>query len=67
MSEEKITRARLRDMAVGETITVQCKDGYDLESQRNTAYKMAVLERCKFSCTTKDGLTLSVTKTHDLD
>lgn len=57
----KITRERLRAMKDGETITVVCKDGYDADSQRNTAYAMQRLENCKFTCTI-DGLTLTVTR-----
>ena len=48
-------------MKNGETLTVQCVDGYDLASQKNTAYAMAKLENCRFSCTA-DGLTLTVTR-----
>lgn len=48
-------------MQSGDTLTVTCADGYDLESQRNTAYQMSKLENCRFSCTT-DGLTLTVTR-----
>ena len=58
---EKITRERLRSMKNGEKLTVQCVDGYDLASQKNTAYAMAKLENCRFSCTA-DGLTLTVTR-----
>lgn len=58
---EKITRERLRSMKNGETLIVQCVDGYDLASQKNTAYAMAKLENCRFSCTA-DGLTLTVTR-----
>lgn len=58
---EKVTRERLRSMKNGETLTVQCVDGYDLASQKNTAYAMAKLENCRFSCTV-DGLTLTVTR-----
>jgi len=58
---EKVTRERLRSMKNGETLTVQCVDGYDLASQKNTAYAMAKLENCRFSCTA-DGLTLTVTR-----
>ena len=36
-------------MQNGETLTVTCADGYDLESQRNTAYQMSKLENCRFS------------------
>lgn len=57
----KITRERLRSLKDGETLTVQCADGYDLESQRNTAYAMQKLERCRFACKA-DGLTLTVTR-----
>lgn len=62
---EKVTRERLRSMKNGETLTVQCVDGYDLASQKNTAYAMAKLENCRFSCTA-DGLTLTVTR-YDAD
>lgn len=58
---EKITRERLRGMKNGETLTVECTDGYDLASQKNTAYAMAKLENCRFSCTA-EGLTLTVTR-----
>lgn len=58
---EKITRQRLRDMKDGDTAVVQCKDGYDLESQKSTAYAMQKMENCKFSCKT-EGLTLTVTR-----
>ena len=58
---EKITRERQRSKKNGETLTVQCVDGYDLASQKNTAYAMAKLENCRFSCTA-DGLTLTVTR-----
>ena len=62
---EKVTRERLRSMKNGETLTAQCVDGYDLASQKNTAYAMAKLENCRFSCTA-DGLTLTVTR-YDAD
>ena len=58
---EKITRERLRAMQNGETVTVNCVDGYDLDSQKNTAYAMQKMERCKFTCKS-DGLTLTVTR-----
>ena len=58
---EKSTRERQQRMKNGETLTVQCVDGYDLASQKNTAYAMAKLENCRFSCTA-DGLTLTVTR-----
>lgn len=58
---EKITRERLRAMRDGEEITVTCKDGYDLDSQRNTAYAMGKMEQCRFSCKA-EGLTLTVTR-----
>jgi len=64
-STEKVTRERKRSMKNGETLTVQCVDGYDLASQKNTAYAMAKLENCRFSCTA-DGLTLTVTR-YDAD
>ena len=48
-------------MQNGETLTVTCADGYDLESQRNTAYQMSKLENCRFSCKA-EGLTLTVTR-----
>lgn len=58
---EKVTRERLRAMRDGEEITVTCKDGYDLDSQRNTAYAMGKMEQCRFSCKV-EGLTLTVTR-----
>lgn len=60
-TETKVTRERLRGLQPGETFTVQCLDGYDLASQRNTAYAMSKLENCRFSCKA-EGLTLTVTK-----
>ena len=58
---EKVTRERLRAMRDGEEITVTCKDGYDMDSQKNTAYAMQRMEGCKFSCKAT-GLTLQVTR-----
>ena len=58
---EKITRERLRAMQDGEEITVTCKDGYDLDSQKNTAYAMQKMENCRFSCRS-EGLKLTVTR-----
>ncbi len=62
---EKVTRERLRAMRDGEEITVTCKDGYDMDSQKNTAYALGRIENCRFSCKS-DGLTLTVTR-HDGD
>ncbi len=58
---EKVTRERLRAMQNGEEITVICKDGYDMDSQKNTAYAMGKMENCRFSCKS-DGLKLTVTR-----
>ena len=58
---EKVTRERLRAMRDGEEITVTCKDGYDMDSQKNTAYAMGKMENCRFACKT-DGLVLTVTR-----
>ena len=58
---EKITRERLRAMLEGDTLRVECADGYDLDSQRNTAYAMNKKEQCRFSCKA-EGLTLTVTR-----
>lgn len=58
---EKVTRERLRAMRDGEEITVTCKDGYDLDSQKNTAYAMQKMENCRFSCKS-EGLKLTVTR-----
>lgn len=58
---EKITRERLRALLDGDTLRVECADGYDLDSQRNTAYAMQRMEGCKFSCKAT-GLTLQVTR-----
>ena len=55
---EKVTRERLRTMQNGDTITVECANGYDLESQKNTAYAMQKLENCRFTCKS-DGLTVT--------
>ena len=58
---EKVTRERLRAMRDGEEITVICKDGYDMDSQKNTAYALGRIENCRFSCKS-DGLQLTVTR-----
>ena len=47
---EKITRERLRAMRNGDTITTQCADGYDMDSQKNTAYAMQKMENCTEMC-----------------
>ena len=60
---EKVTRERLRALRDGEVITVQCVDGYDLDSQKNTAYAMQKMENCNFTCKV-EGLILTVTR-HD--
>lgn len=57
----RITRERLRAMRNGEAITVECANGYDLDSQKNTAYFMQRLEGCRYSCRS-NGLTLTVTR-----
>ena len=62
---EKITRERLRALQNEEQITVKCTDGYDLDSQKNTAYAMQKMENCRFTCKS-DGLTLTVTR-YDTD
>jgi len=62
---EKITRERLRALQNGEQITVKCTDGYDWDSQKNTAYAMQKMENCRFACKS-DGLTLTVTR-YDTD
>ena len=48
-------------MKIGDTVVVKCKDGYDLDSQKNTAYAMQKMENCRFTCKS-DGLVLTVTK-----
>ena len=58
---EKVTRERLRAMRNGDTITTQCADGYDMDSQKNTAYALGRIENCRFSCKS-DGLKLTVTR-----
>lgn len=58
---EKVTRERLRQMQNGETLVVACKDGYDLDSQKNTAYAMQKMENCRFTCKV-EGLNLTVTR-----
>lgn len=62
---EKITRLRLREMKNGDTLVVRCIDGYDLDSQRNTAYAMQKMENCRFTCRS-EGLILTVTR-YDFD
>lgn len=57
---ERVTRERLRAMKGGDTLTVECANGYDLDSQKNTAYAMKKLEGRRFSCRS-EGLTLIVT------
>lgn len=57
----KVTRDLLRSMKPGEVITVDCLDGYDLESQKNTAYQFGKLVNSKYSCSVK-GLTLTITR-----
>ena len=59
--KEKITRDCLRAMKIGDTVVVECKDGYDLDSQKNTAYALGRIENCRFSCKS-DGLKLTVTR-----
>lgn len=58
---EKVTRERLRAMRDGDELRVTCKDGYDLDSQKNTAYALGRIENCRFSCKS-DGLKLTVTR-----
>ena len=58
---EKVTRERLRAMRDGEEITVTCKDGYDMDSQTNTAYALGRIENCRAPCNS-DGLKLTVTR-----
>lgn len=60
-NKDRITRKRLRALGNGDQITVQCIDGYDLVSQKNTAYGLGRLEKCKFACKS-EGLTLTVTR-----
>lgn len=60
---EKVTRERLRALRDGEAIMVIYKDGYDLDSQKNTAYAMQKMENCRFSCKV-EGPILTVTR-HD--
>lgn len=38
---EKVTRERLRAMRDGEEITVTCKDGYDMDSQKTPPTRWA--------------------------
>ena len=58
---EKVTRERLRAMRDGDELRVTCKDGYDLDSQKNTAYALGRMENCRFSCKS-EGLKLTVTR-----
>ena len=60
-TKDRVTRDRLREMKNGETFSVECNDGMDMESQKNTAYQMQKIEGCRFACRAI-GLTLSVTR-----
>ena len=51
----------MEQKTTGEQITVTCADGYDMDSQKNTAYAMSKMENCRFSCKS-DGLVLTVTR-----
>lgn len=62
--KEKVTRERLKALRDGESITVVCSDGYDLDSQKNTAYNFQKMVSAKFSCSVM-GNTLTVTR-HDI-
>lgn len=59
--KEKITRDCLRAMKIGDTVVVECKNGYDMDSQKNTAYALGRIENCRFSCKC-EGLKLTVTR-----
>lgn len=59
--KDKITRDLLRKMQEGETVTVECRDGLDLNCQKNIAYQFQIIGDCKLTCKS-DGLKLSVTK-----
>lgn len=61
MERKRITRELLRSMTNGMSVTVNCADQYDLDSQRNTAYAFGKYEGCKFTCI-PNGLELTVTR-----
>ena len=46
--EWKITRDILRTLKDGDAVTVLCLDGYDLDSQKNTAYAIRDIEVSDF-------------------
>lgn len=56
---KRITRDVLRKMRDGDVLTVDCKNGYDMDSQKNIAYGMQKMERCKFACKA-NGMRLTV-------
>ena len=58
-----ITRDVLRDMSDGDTISMLCKDGYEMDSKKQLAYAFQRNENCKFSCRT-DGMVLNITRTN---
>lgn len=60
VKKDKVTRDRLRAMSPGDVITVECANGYDLESQRNTAYQFGKCVNHRYTCSVK-GLTLTIT------
>jgi hypothetical protein len=62
MEAKKITRDVLRKMRANTSVTVECVDGYDMDSQKNTAYAMQRLIPYKFSCHA-EGLMLTIKKT----
>jgi hypothetical protein len=64
-NEGKITRDILRTLRDGDAVTVECQNGYDLDSQRNTAYAMQRMLLCRFECRTQ-GLRLTVTRRRGL-
>lgn len=60
-NEERITRDILRTLRDGDAVTVECLNGYDMDSQKNTAYAMQRMLLCRFECRTQ-GLRLTVTR-----
>lgn len=63
-NRDRVTRERLRQMEIGETLTVMCINGNDLYAQKSSAYAMQKIDNCVYSCKA-EGLKLSVTKSKE--
>jgi hypothetical protein len=65
MEEKKVTRAELRDLGVGDTLTYHLTDYAQVDSGKNTAYAYAKVLGCRFTCSTEktdNGYNLTIKK-----